>query len=83
MKMILFALLLSFSAHAEWDAEDIDVDWQPSNEKNVHNLRIVVNGCKTIFKIKNKDFAAAANDDQALTDALAKAIARSSSGCSN
>lgn len=83
MRSILLILLLSFNAHADIDVEDIDVDWPPSAEPGVHTLRIVVGGCKTIFKIKDKDLKAATSDDEAITKALAAAIERSGRGCKN
>ena len=60
---------------------DYDVDWQPSREKNVHILRITIEGCTTKFKIKSEDFYDATANDKALYDALKKAIGRAGTGC--
>jgi hypothetical protein len=60
---------------------DYDVDWPPSNEKGIHTLRITIDGCSTIFKIKDKDFYDAVANEEAMMDSVKKAIARAAKGC--
>ncbi len=76
--MLVLALLTSSNVFA---FSDYDVDWPPTNEKGVHILRIVIDDCKTTFKIKDEDFYSATANEKALQDALVKAIERAGSGC--
>lgn len=80
MKSIVLVLALFASANA-FAFDDYDVDWPTSNEKGVHILRIVIKDCKTIFKIKDKDFYSATANEEALQSALVKAFERAYSGC--
>ena len=77
MKSIIFALLLIPNAAFA----DYDVDWQPSEEPGIHILRIEIDSCTTLFKIKDKDFYAFVGNSKALEDALDKATARSRNRC--
>ena len=79
MKWIVLSLVMISTAHA--DIADYDVDWNPVRESGYHILRITINNCTTQFKIKDKDFYNATANDKALTEALVKAVDRSSRGC--
>lgn len=70
-------LLLCFSSKS--DAMEYDVDW-PSSANGVHVLRITINNCTTLFKVKDKDFDSFMKD-KAYYDALKTAIEREKNGC--
>ncbi len=80
MKLLLFSLLMISTANAN-ELMDYDVDWNPSREKGFHMLRITIEGCTTQFKIKDEDFYEATANEEALTQALVKAIKRANTGC--
>lgn len=81
--LLAFLLACAPFKAAATSFNDYEVDWPSSPEKGVHVLRITIDGCTTLFKIKDKDFYDFAENKQAVTDALKKAIARTDSGCKN
>ena len=73
-------LLAMMPLKAKAFIEDYEVDW-PSSQNGIHVLRISINGCETLFKVKDKDFYDFAANKEAVKDALNKAIARAKAGC--
>lgn len=76
------ALLLSITPFNADAFSEYEVDW-PSSNNGVHTLRITIDKCTTYFHIKDKDFQKFTENNEAVSDALKKAIERSSSGCKN
>lgn len=64
-------------------AFDYDVDMPTSPDPKVQLIRVTVDDCKTLFKVKKEDFDKFATNSSAVTQLVKKAIERSSSGCSD
>lgn len=76
--LMLLILLIPIKSLA---FDDYDVDWSPDRDSGMHVLRITIDGCETLFKIKDKDFYIFAKSKAALDQALDKAIEHKDHGC--
>ena len=83
MKKIIMIHLVAFllaSMPLKALAFDYDVDW-PTSDKTSHTLAITINGCETRFKVLNEDFDKFSKSEEALVQALSKAMKRANDGC--
>lgn len=60
---------------------DYDVDWPTSISGKEHTLRIVIDGCTTLFKIEHKNLEKFTNDQNAKKEVVMKAIERTQNNC--
>lgn len=71
--------LLMVPSHAK-SFQDFDVDFPSSSSKD-HTLRITIDGCDTLVKIKSKDLESFSKDSKSLKEAIEIATKRSKNGC--
>ena len=80
----LFAFLLANTSVSAKAFSDYDVDW-PKSGNGKHSLRIVVDGCVTLFTIEDKNLEAFKNkihdDDEERSKIVKVAIKRAQNGC--
>jgi hypothetical protein len=60
---------------------DYDVDWPTSISGKEHTLRIVIDGCTTLFKVADKNLEKFRNDEKAKQEVVMKAIQRTNNNC--
>lgn len=61
---------------------DYSVDWPSSNARE-HTLRIEIDGCVSLFKIKTENLDKFAKSQTALQEVLKAAQKRAENGCKN
>lgn len=77
MRLLILVLLVSSYARA-----DVDVDMPASGDQKLEIIRVSIDGCETLFKIKKEDFKRFSNNDAAMDELVAKANEHARSGCS-
>ncbi len=60
---------------------DYDVDWPTSVSGKEHTLRVVIDGCTTLFKVEHKNLEKFRNDQKAKKQVVMKAIQRTQNNC--
>ena len=60
---------------------DYDVDWPTSISGKEHTLRVVIDGCTTLFKVADKNLEKFRNDQNAKKEVVMKAIERTQNNC--
>lgn len=61
--------------------EDYDVDWPTSVSGKEHTLRVIIDGCTTLFKVADKDLEKFRKDSKKKHEVVMKAIQRASNNC--
>lgn len=77
----IMALTLSLVSCRVEAFHDYEVDWPTSVSGKSHTLRITIDGCTTLFKIKDGDLEKFSKSKASLREASAVAIKRSKNGC--
>jgi hypothetical protein len=81
---LLYAIALSLAVLASSEADastDYDIDWPTSISGKQHILRITIDSCVTLIKIKDSDLEKFSNDKTSLKEVVQIAIKHTLSGC--
>lgn len=77
----IIALTLSLISCRAEAFGDYEVDWPTSVSGQSHTLRITIDGCTTLFKIKDGNLEKFSKSKDSLKEVTAVAIKRSKNGC--
>jgi hypothetical protein len=78
----LVALFFAFTSKAE-EILNYDVEWPKSKHGEYHLLKITLNECQTLIKIKHDDLENFSSNDKNIKQALQKAKQNLYNGCKN
>lgn len=77
----IIALTLSLISCRVEAFDDYEVDWPTSVSGQSHTLRITIDGCTTLFKVKDKDLEKFSKSKESLKEAIKAAISKKENGC--